>query len=88
LKEPYEPLLQVLALRAGMLVSPTAVAALGANFATQAVGAGPYKVLSWTKNAELVVERFDDYWRGQAPIRRIVFRPISDETVRLTNLRS
>ena len=88
LKEPYEPLLQVLALRAGMLVSPDALERLGANFATQAVGAGPYKVVSWTKNAELVVRRFDDYWRGRAAIRRIVFRPISDETVRLANLRS
>jgi peptide/nickel transport system substrate-binding protein len=88
LKEPYEPLLQVLALRAGMLVSPDALKKLGADFATRAVGAGPYRVVSWTKNAELVVERFDDYWRGEPAILRVVFRPISDETVRLTNLRS
>jgi peptide/nickel transport system substrate-binding protein len=88
LKQPYQPLLQVLALRAGMLVSPDALERLGANFASQAVGAGPYKVVSWIKNSELVVERFDDYWRGKSPIRRIVFRPISDETIRLTNLRS
>lgn len=88
LKQPYQPLLQVLALRAGMLVSPDALQKLGANFASQAVGAGPYKIVSWTRNAELVVERFDDYWRGKAAIRRIVFRPMSDETLRLTNLRS
>ena len=88
LKQPYQPLLQVLALRAGMLVSPEALEKLGANFASQAVGAGPYKVVSWTRNAELVVERFDDYWRGKSAIRRIVFRPMSDETIRLTNLRS
>lgn len=88
LKQPYQPLLQVLALRAGMLVSPDALENLGANFASQAVGAGPYRVVNWTRNAELVVERFDDYWRGKAAIRRIVFRPMSDETIRLTNLRS
>lgn len=88
LKQPYQPLLQVLALRAGMLVSPAAIERLGADFASQAVGAGPYKVASWTKNAEFVVERFDGYWRGKAAIRRIVFRPIPDETIRLTNLRS
>jgi peptide/nickel transport system substrate-binding protein len=88
LREPYEPLLQVLALRAGMLVSPDALEKLGEDFATHAVGAGPYRVISWSKNAELVVERFDDYWRGAPAIRRIIFRPISDETVRLTNLRS
>ncbi|KAA2235921.1 ABC transporter substrate-binding protein [Salinarimonas soli] len=88
MREPYAPFPQVLANRAGMMVSPTAVKALGADFATRAVGAGPYKVASWTKNAELVLERFDGYWRGPAPIERVVFRPISDETVRVTNLRS
>lgn len=88
LKAPYAPLLQVLSNRAGMLVSPTAVKALGADFATKAVGAGPYKLVSWTKNAELVLEAFPGYWRGPAPIERVVFRPIADETVRLANLRS
>ncbi|WP_165923705.1 ABC transporter substrate-binding protein [Bosea sp. BK604] len=88
LKTPYAPFLQVIAIRAGMMVSPTAVKTLGADFATKAVGAGPYKVVSWTKNSELVLERFDGYWRGKAPIERLVFRPIADETVRLANLRS
>ncbi len=88
LKTPYAPFLQVLANRAGMMVSPTAVKSLQADFATKAVGAGPYKVVSWTKNSELVLEAFDGYWRGAPAIKRIVFRPIPDETVRLTNLRS
>jgi peptide/nickel transport system substrate-binding protein len=88
LKTAYAPLLQVLSNRAGMMVSPTALKSLGADFATKAVGAGPYKLVSWTKNSELVLERFAGYWRGPAPIERIVFRPIADETVRLTNLRS
>ncbi len=88
LKMAYAPLLQVLSNRAGMMVSPTAIRTLGPDFATKAVGAGPYKLVSWTKNSELVLERFDGYWRGPAPIPKIVFRPIADETVRLTNLRS
>jgi peptide/nickel transport system substrate-binding protein len=88
LKAPYAPLLQVLANRAGMMVSPTALKVLGPDFATKAVGAGPYKLVSWTKNAELVLERFPGHWRGVPAIERIVFRPIADETVRLANLRS
>ena len=88
LKTPYAPFLQVLANRAGMMVSPAALKSLGPDFATRAVGAGPYKVVSWTKNSELVLEAFDGYWRGAPPIKRVVFRPIADETVRLTNLRS
>ncbi|MDM0064941.1 ABC transporter substrate-binding protein [Variovorax sp. J31P207] len=88
LKTVYAPLLQVLSNRSGMMVSPSALKALGADFATKGVGAGPYKLVSWTKNSELVLERFPGYWRGPAKIERIVFRPIADETVRLTNLRS
>ncbi len=74
LKAPYAPLLQVLSNRAGMLVSPTAVKSLGADFATKAVGAGPYKLVNWTKNAELVLEAFPGYWRGAPAIERVVFR--------------
>lgn len=88
LKTPYAPLLQVLANRAGMMVSPTAVKALGADFATKAVGAGPYRIAGWTKNSELALERFPGYWRGEAAIEKVIFRPIADETVRLANLRS
>ncbi len=88
MKTSYAPFLQVLSNRAGMMVSPAALKSLGPDFATKAVGAGPYKVVSWTKNSELVLERFPGYWRGEPGIERIVFRPIADETVRLTNLRS
>ncbi|HSV84314.1 MAG TPA: ABC transporter substrate-binding protein [Ramlibacter sp.] len=88
LKTAYAPLLQVLSNRSGMMVSPSALKTLGADFATKGVGAGPYKLVSWTKNSELVLERFAGYWRGPAKIEKIVFRPIADETVRLTNLRS
>ncbi|MEX6508962.1 ABC transporter substrate-binding protein [Jiella sp. M17.18] len=88
LTAPYAPFAQVLANRAGMMVSPTAVERLGADFATKAVGAGPYKVVSWDKNSKLVLEAFDGYWRGAPAIKTVVFRPITDETVRVTNLRS
>ncbi len=89
LSAPYAPLPLVLTNRAGMMVSPDALRRLGPDFATQAVGCGAYKFASWTKNSELVLERFDGYWRGGAGgFDRLVFRPIPDETVRLANLRS
>lgn len=88
-KAPFAPFLQVMTNRAGMLVSPGALRSLGADFATKAIGAGPFRVTSWTKNSELVLERFIGYWRNGLPtFDRIVFRPIADETVRLANLRS
>lgn len=89
LSKPYAPFLSVLTNRAGMMVSPTALEELGEDFSTQAVGAGPFRVVDWVKNSELVLERFDGYWReGQPYLDRVVLRPMPDETVRLTNLRS
>lgn len=86
---PYAPLPLVLTNRAGMIQSMDAIKRLGPDYATQAVGCGPYKFVSWTKNSELVLEKFDGYWRGRDHgFDRLVFRPIPDETVRLANLRS
>ena len=89
LSQPYAPLPLVLTNRAGMMVSPTAVQRLGTDFATQAVGAGPWKLASWTKNSQLVLEAFPGYWQGASqPFERLVYHPLPDETVRLANLRS
>lgn len=88
LQSPFAPLLQALTNRAGMMVSPTARAALGDDFATNAAGAGPYRVAQWDKNAQLVLEAFPGYWRGEPEIKKVVYQPIADEAVRLTNLRS
>ena len=89
LSAPYAPLPLVLTNRAGMMVSPAAVAQLGADFATKAVGCGPWKLARWTKNAELVLEAFPGYWQGPPKnFARLIYRPLPDETVRLANLRS
>jgi peptide/nickel transport system substrate-binding protein len=89
LSAPYAPLPLVLTNRAGMIVSPTALKLLGPDFAAKAVGAGPWKLSHWTKNSELVLEKFPGYWQGPTqPFDRLLFRPLPDETVRLANLRS
>lgn len=89
LSAPYAPLPLVLTNRAGMMVSPKALETLGKDFASRAVGAGAWRFVSWTKNSELVLEKFPGYCRGDKQyFDRLVFRPIADETVRLANLRS
>jgi peptide/nickel transport system substrate-binding protein len=34
-------------------------------------GTGPYKLASWVPNVVVVLNRFEDYWRGAAPIREV-----------------
>jgi peptide/nickel transport system substrate-binding protein len=50
------------------------------------IGAGPYKVVSFTPEQELVVERFNDYWGKKAPLKRIQFIAIPEISSRITAL--
>lgn len=89
LSEPFTPLPYALAGRAGMIVSPTALAKLGADFGFRAVGCGAFRLVSWTRNAELALEAFPGYWRGAGHgFELLSFRALPDETARLANLRS
>jgi peptide/nickel transport system substrate-binding protein len=89
LSEPYAPLLAQLADRAGMMVSPKAARELGDKLATRPVCAGPYRLAEWVAQDRLVFEKFDRYWNKAAvEIDRVVYLPIPDDTVRLTNLRA
>jgi len=89
LSEPFVPLLAQLADRSGMMVSPKAARELGEKFATHPVCAGPYRFIEWVAQDRIVFDRFEQYWnKGAIGIDRVVYLPISDDTVRLANLRS
>jgi peptide/nickel transport system substrate-binding protein len=46
------------------------------------VGAGPYKLVSFTAGIELVLEAFPDYWRKSPSVKRLVMRSIPEESSR------
>ena len=86
LSAPYAPLLAVLADRAGMILSPTA---LGDKIAAKPVCAGPFKFVERVPQEKIVLERFDKYWNpGPYTIDRVTYTPVTDTTVRLAGLRS
>lgn len=62
LNQPDPALPAVFADRAGMLVSPTAAEANGADFGTQPVGAGAYEFVEWREGTSIMVEAYDGYW--------------------------
>jgi len=68
LKQPDTALPLILSDRAGMMVSPTA---LGndpeANVNRNAVGAGPWKFVSWTDHDKVEGTRNEAYWRDGQP---------------------
>ena len=51
------------------------------------MGTGPFKVQSWLKGDRLILERFDDYWRGPAKIKRVIRQVITDNAVSIQYLK-
>jgi peptide/nickel transport system substrate-binding protein len=89
LKAPFAPLIAQLTDRAGMMVSPKAAREAGDKFGLHPVCAGPYKFVERVPQDRIVGEKFADYWnKDNVHIDRVVFLPISDDTVRLANLKS
>lgn len=89
LSAPFSPLLATLADRAGMMVSPKAAEAGGANFGTKPVCSGPFKFVERVAQDRMVFERYANYWNKAAVhFDKITYTPIPDATVRLANLRS
>src|SRR5262245_34241512 len=58
------------------------------GFKRAPIGAGPYKVVSFTPGVELVMEAFEGYWRKVPAVKRLVFRSMPDETTRAAALKA
>lgn len=56
--------------------------------ATFPPGTGPFRLVEWKPNQQLVVARYEQYWGAKPFLERIIFRPIPDGTVRFVALRA
>lgn len=88
-KDAYSPILNSFAHGSGSQVSPTAVEKLGEKaIAQQPVGAGPYRLDSFTPGQEVVLRAFDGYWGGKPATERLVFKYILEASTRVAALRT
>ena len=89
LKNSSAPLLSQLTDRAGMIVSPRAAEATGMNFSLAPVCAGPFRFVERIAQDRIVLDRFAQYWNAPSiHFDRVVYRPIPDHSVALSNLRA
>jgi peptide/nickel transport system substrate-binding protein len=89
LNQPYAPLLSVLSDRAGMIMSPTALARLGSRIADEPVCSGPFRLVRRVPQDRIEMERVPEHWNtANIHVQRLVILPVPDSTVRLLNLRS
>ena len=62
LKEPYAPLLSILASQEGSMISPKAIAEAADELATHPVGTGPFVFETWKSGQEITLISNKDYW--------------------------
>jgi peptide/nickel transport system substrate-binding protein len=58
-------------------------------FADQAPsGTGPYKFVEWKRDQYLRLERFQEHWRGPAPIKTFIIRVIPETATQVAELKT
>ncbi len=70
----------------GAIISPAAIEKYGDEIASNPVGTGPFKFVSWELGQRVVLERNEDYWGGAPLPSQIIVRPIPDASTRLVEL--
>jgi len=90
-KQPYAPIFSSLRIVFLAMLSPAAIAKLGANYGQAPVGAGPFKFRQWIPGDRIVLDRDADYaWapkffknRGAPYVDGVVVRIVPDESTRV-----
>ncbi|MDQ2850703.1 MAG: ABC transporter substrate-binding protein [Actinomycetota bacterium] len=89
LKEPFAPLTAALADRAGMIMSPAAIAKYGKNFAQNPSCVGPFKLQQRVPGSSITVVRDPNFYdASKVHFDKIVYRIITDPNIRSANLLS
>lgn len=87
LSEPYAGFLACLSTPGCSIYNREATEAAGDQFGLDpsvTVGTGPFRLTDWTINDQLVLTRYEDYWKGPSELSGVVIRIVPDtETQRM-----
>src|SRR5262245_47658500 len=88
-KTPYSPLTAQLAERAGMIMSPKQLEALGDKFASNPVCVGAFSFKDRVAGDHITLVKSQDYYdKAKVHLNQITFRILTDPNARTQNLRS
>lgn len=84
--EPFAPLLAHLTHTACSILNEKAVTDEGEDYGQKPVGTGPFKFVDWKLGDKIILERFDDYFKGAASVEKVVFKNVPEGTSRTMGL--
>lgn len=88
-KEPFGAFEAIMASTSAGIISPKTIDAYGKELgktAEASIGTGPYRVVEWKKDQQMVLERFDDYFGEKGATKTIVYKPIPEAASRVMAL--
>ena len=89
LSQPFAPLPAVLADRAGMIMSPAALTAKGADFGSAPACIGPFRFSTRVAQDRIEVVKDPNYYdAAKVKLDKVIYKIIADSTTRFNNLRS
>lgn len=56
------------------------------GFTVAPIGTGPYKFVEWRRDDRIILEAFEDHWRGRPAYDRVVHRTIPESSTRVSEL--
>src|SRR2546422_10506395 len=88
-KKPWPTFVPVMTfVQSGMLPPKEAAGKETADLSKKPVGTGPYTLVRWSKDEEIVLEANTAYWRGAPQIKTVIFRPIPEDASRVAALQN
>lgn len=85
-EQPFAPLLSHLTHNAAAILNEKAVKEAGDTYGQNPVGTGPYRFISWASGDRITLEAFPEYFKGETPVKNLIFRNIVEETNRTIGL--
>jgi peptide/nickel transport system substrate-binding protein len=87
LTAPYAPFLNALCGRYALIIDKSLYEEIGEDAYNDApVGTGPYKFMDRVSGDRITLEAFADYWAGQASIKNVVYKVLTDVNTQMISL--
>ncbi len=83
LKKPFAPFLINMTLG---IVPAHAAQAVEGEFSRKPIGSGPFKLIDWQADEKLVFSAFTQYYADAPKLKRIIYKIVPEDTVRLLGL--
>ena len=88
LERPFAPFLYLVAYDAASIVPREEAERYGPAFASHPAGTGAFRLVSWRRDDQVVLEAFKEHFRGAPYLDRVVFRVIPAEITRFNEYRT